>query len=172
MEFVKVQPNMFREFYGWRSDPFAIKYNPFAEYDFDKFSEIMNGFSTDLNDLYSGKDFKWAVVEDDHIFALIGLSQINKMMKTAEIGYQVSPNHRKKGIGTKVVNDFVKMIFSETDLRKIMATIADGNIPSCKVVEKIGFKQEGLLRKHFLINGVETDERVYGILREDLADGA
>lgn len=172
MKFVKVQASMFREFYAWRSDPFAIKFNPFAECDFDKFFEIMNGFSTDLNDLYSGKDLKWAVVEDDHIFALIGLSQINKMMKTAEIGYQVSPNHRNKGLGTKVVKEFVKMIFTETDLRKIIATIADGNIPSCKIVEKCGFQQEGLLRKHFLINGIETDERVYGMLRGDFTNGA
>ena len=172
MDFVKIQKNMLRDLYSWRSDPFAIKYNPFAECDFDKFSEIMNGFFTDLNDLYSGSDFKWAVVEDDQVLALIGLSQINKMMKTAEIGYQVSPSQRNKGIGTKVVNDFVKMMFTQTDLRKIRATIADGNSPSCKIVEKVGFTQEGLLRKHFLINGVETDERVYGMLRGDFTDGA
>lgn len=168
MNFVKVQPYMYEELYRWRSDSFAVKYNPFAECDFENFSETMNGLSSDLSELYSGKDFKWAIIENEEIIALIGINQINKMMKTAEVGYQVSPNHRKKGIGTKVVRNFVKMIFADTDLRKIVATIADGNIPSCKVVEKAGFKQEGLLRKHFLINGIETDERVYGLLREDI----
>ncbi len=167
MKLVRVETHMLKELYAWRSDPFAVKYNPFAQCDFNKFTEIMIGHSYDLRDIYSGKDIKLAFVEDNQILALVGLSQINKMMKTAEIGYQASPEHRGKGIGTKVVNEFVNMVFTMTDLRKILATIADENIPSCKIVEKVGFVQEGLLRKHYLINGNETDERIYGLLRSE-----
>lgn len=171
MNFVKIQPEIHEELYSWRSDPYALEFNPFAPCNFDSFSENMNRFETNLSLLYGGVNFKWAVLEGSEVLALIGLSQINKMMKTAEVGYQVSPKHRRKGIGTKLVRDFVTMIFNETDLRKIVATIADGNIPSCKIVEKCGFKQEGLLRKHFLINDIPTDERFYGLLREDITPG-
>ncbi|MDP7322245.1 MAG: GNAT family protein [Bacteriovoracaceae bacterium] len=167
MKFVKVEQEMLEELYQWRKDPFAVKHNPFFDHGFNKFVETMNGCSSDFNEIYSGKDIKLVLVESNEILALVGLSQINKMMKTAEIGYQVSPHHRNKGIGTKAVNNFINMIFSKTDLRKVIATIADGNLPSCKVVENIGFIQEGLLRKHYLVNGIETDERIYGLLRSE-----
>lgn len=165
MKFVKVEADMLEELFSWRSDSFAQKHNPFAECDFNQFADIMLGYSHDLSNIYSGKDFKLVLREENQILALIGLSQINKMMKTAEIGYQVSPQHRQKGIGVIVVREFVKKVFRQTDLRKIVATIADGNVPSCKIVEKVGFVQEGLLIKHYLINGNETDERIYGLLR-------
>jgi len=168
IEFIKPKDSMYEEFYNWRSDDFAIAHNPFAECDYQKFKEIMAGFSSNLDELYTGKDFKWAIIDEQSILSLIGISQVNKMMKTAEIAYQVSPNHRGQGLGTKIVQEFVKYVLQNTDLRKIVATIADSNIPSCKVVERAGFKQEGLLRKHFLINGIPTDERVYGLLREEV----
>jgi ribosomal-protein-alanine N-acetyltransferase len=167
MEFVKLEPSMFKELFSWRDDPFAKKYNPFADCTFIEFTKIMNNYSQDLKEVYSGKDFKWAIIDNKEILALLGISQVNKMMKTAEIGYQVSPKYRRKGIGLIAVDELVKLVFTETDLRKLVATIADANIPSCKIVEKLGFKQEGLLRKHFIINGIETDERIYGLLREE-----
>lgn len=170
IKFLKPPESIYKELYEWRSDEFAIIHNPFAECSFEEFSKIMNDFSAEFNEIYSGKGFKWAVMKDNCILALIGLSQINKMMKTAEVGYQVGPSYRGQGIGTSVVREFVKMIFSQTDLRKLTATIADGNIPSCKIVEKAGFKQEGLLRKHFLINGIETDERIYGLMRDEVSN--
>lgn len=110
----------------------------------------MNDFSIDFNEFYSGKGFKWAVMKDNSILALIGLSQINKMMKTAEIGYQVGPSYRGQGIGISVVREFVKMIFSQTNLRKLTATIADGNNHLVKLLKKLGLNKRACLENTFL----------------------
>lgn len=125
----------------------------------------MSSFETRLEKLYSGNDFKWGIFSEEDLLAIVGLSSINKMMKTAEIGYQVNPKMRKRGIGTSAVNNLVRLIYKETDLRKLIAMVAFENKPSCKILEKLGFKQEGLLRKHFLIGGKEVDERIYGLLK-------
>ena len=163
-----ITPTMHKEVYGWRSDPFAVEHNPFAPCDFDEFSKIMRGFTTNMDEIYSGKGFKWVITHEGEILSILGLSQINKMMRTAEIGYQVNPKFRGMGIGTKAVFTLIKYTFENSDLRKLIATIADKNIPSCKIVENVGFKQEGLLRKHFLIQGREVDERFYGIFRDEV----
>lgn len=166
-----ISPAMYEELYSWRSDPFALEHNPFAPCNFDEFSKIMNDFTANMDEIYSGKGFKWAIFHEEEILSILGLSQINKMMKTAEISYQVNPKFRGMGIGTKAVFSLVKYTFENSDLRKLIATIADRNIPSCKIVEKIGFKQEGLLRKHFLIQDREVDERFYGLLRNEFLVG-
>lgn len=163
-----ITPSMYQEIYQSRSDAFAVEHNPFAPCDFAEFSKIMDNFSVNLAEVYSAKGLKWVITQDEKILAVLGISQINKMMKTAEIGHQVNPKLRGMGIGTKAVFALINHVFANSDLRKLIATISDNNIPSCKIVEKIGFKQEGLLRKHFLINGQERDERLYGILRGEL----
>lgn len=85
----------------------------------------------------------------------------------AEIGYDVSQELQGKGIGTAALKLFVDKIFSSTPLRRLMAYVAVDNIASRRILEKVGFKQEGLLREHYLINGIPTDEVVYGLLRSD-----
>lgn len=164
---VPVEPSMHAELYRWRSDPFAQEHNPLDDVSFAVFSERMRETVADPALLYSGPPLRRVLLRDGVLLASIGLSSINARMKTAQIGYQVSPEHRRQGVGTQVVRDFVHLIFSQTDLRKISALIADQNVPSCRLVERVGFQQEGLLREHFLINGVPTDERLYSLLRSD-----
>ncbi|MDA8791813.1 GNAT family N-acetyltransferase [Bacteriovoracaceae bacterium] len=167
LNFSCIDKSFFKEIFMWRSDEFTIAHNPLTPCTYDEFIKIMEGFTTDFNDLYSGGAMKWAVLREDRLVGIIGISQINQMMKTAEIGYQVCPKYRGQGIGFYMVHNFVKLILDRTDLRKLIAFIADKNIPSCKIVEKVGFHNEGLLRKHFLINEGEVDERIYGLLRSD-----
>jgi ribosomal-protein-alanine N-acetyltransferase len=130
----------------------------------------MDDLSSNLTEIYSGKDFKWCLLDRDVPVAVLGLSQVNKMMKTAEIGYQVNAKYRKEGIGKKAAAALIRKVFKESDIRKLIAIISDTNIPSCKIVESLGFQQEGLLRKHFLINGKAIDERIYGLLKNEFLD--
>lgn len=164
----KIEPAMYEELYAWRSDSFAKEFNPFVPCTFEEFKSIMPHFETNLNEVYSGKSFKWVIVEEGNVLAVLGMSQINRMMKTAEVSYQVNPKFRRQGIGTIALKALLKTIFENTDLRKLTALVADKNVVSCKLVEKVGFVNEGLLRKHFIINDAICDMRFYGVLREDI----
>jgi catechol 2,3-dioxygenase-like lactoylglutathione lyase family enzyme len=52
-------------------------------------------------------------------------------------------------------------------LRRLVAYVAEGNIASRRILEKVGFIQEGICREHYLINGIPTNEVLYGLLRSD-----
>ena len=88
-------------------------------------------------------------------------------MNTAEIGYGVAEEHHRKGIGTNAVRLLVDKVFSETHLRKLFAHVHSGNTASCRLLERIGFKREGVLREHYLVNGMPVDEVFYGLLRRE-----
>ena len=168
MKLMPICHSMYKELYEWRSDPFAVRHNPFSKCEFDGFCKTMDQMEKDFKKIYGSHGLKLALTEGESLLALVGLSNINSMMKTAEIGYQVSPKHRNKGIGTYAVKEFICLAFKHTNLRKITASIAAENFPSCKLVEKVGFTQEGLLRQHYLINDLPVDEKIYGILRDEL----
>jgi predicted enzyme related to lactoylglutathione lyase len=90
------------------------------------------------------------------------------MMRYGEIAYEVGEVYHGRGIGTKAVRKFVDKVFAETALRRIVAYVAEDNKASRRLLEKIGFVQEGICREHYIINGIPTNEVLYGILRSDL----
>ena len=75
-------------------------------------------------------------------------------MLTAEVGYGVDAKAWGQGVGTAAI-------------RKLIAFVHEDNIASRRLLEKAGFVQEGLLREHYLVNGIPADEAVYGLLRSD-----
>jgi ribosomal-protein-alanine N-acetyltransferase len=88
-------------------------------------------------------------------------------MGYSEIGYMLSESHQGRGLGTAAVSLFVAKIFRESSLDRLFATISVENAASIRLVTRLGFTREGLLREHFLIEGRRVDELVYGILRRE-----
>jgi len=87
--------------------------------------------------------------------------------KIQEIGYVMIPKERGKGYCTEAVMIMVDYLFLSKDLSCIQAMTDVRNLASQKVLEKVGFQKEGIIRKRFFIRGVWTDNTVYSILREE-----
>jgi ribosomal-protein-alanine N-acetyltransferase len=84
-----------------------------------------------------------------------------------EIGYALIPSERGKGYCTEAVAVMVDYLFLSKDMVRIQAHIDPRNLASQKVVEKNGFKKEGLIRKCFFAKGEWRDMLLCSILREE-----
>jgi RimJ/RimL family protein N-acetyltransferase len=84
-----------------------------------------------------------------------------------EIGYDIIPSERGKGYGTEAVQIMVDYLFLSKDIFRIQAVTNVGNKASQSVLEKVGFKKEGTLRKVGYVRGERTDAYIYSILREE-----
>ena len=84
-----------------------------------------------------------------------------------EIGYGVGEDYQGRGLGELSVRSLVNKIFKETNFGRIIAHVSEENIASRSVLEKIGFKKEGVLREHFIINKIPVNECVYGLLKRE-----
>jgi RimJ/RimL family protein N-acetyltransferase len=91
----------------------------------------------------------------------------NQPYGTMEIGYFLLPNERRKGYGTEAVQLMVDYLFLSKDIVRIEATTNVGNKASQRVLEKVGFKREGTIRKLTFVRGVWTDHYLHSILREE-----
>jgi ribosomal-protein-alanine N-acetyltransferase len=97
----------------------------------------------------------------------VSLKNISHMMSYGEIGYGIAEAHQSKGIATAALRLFIQKAFSESSLRKLLAYVHDKNLASCRVLQKLGFKQEGFLREHYIINGVAENELLFGLLKQE-----
>jgi RimJ/RimL family protein N-acetyltransferase len=84
-----------------------------------------------------------------------------------EIGYSLVPSERGKGYCTEATQLMVDYLFLSKDTMRIQAQTDPRNVASHKVLEQVGFKKEGTLRKSFFMRGEWRDAYIYSILREE-----
>jgi RimJ/RimL family protein N-acetyltransferase len=84
-----------------------------------------------------------------------------------EIGFTLILGERRKGYGTEAVTIMVDYLFLSRNLVRIQATTDLRNTACQSLLEKIGFKREGTLRKSYFARGAWTDCYLYSILREE-----
>ncbi len=91
----------------------------------------------------------------------------NGIGKPTTIAYSLKPEERGKGYGTEAAQIIVDYLFLSKDIPCIQATTHIKNIVSQRVLEKVGFKKEGIIRKRFYIRGEWDDQVLFSILREE-----
>jgi ribosomal-protein-alanine N-acetyltransferase len=90
---------------------------------------------------------------------------------SASIGYWVSERFAGKSItpiGVALASDYC---FYSVGLHRIEICIRPENAPSLRVVEKLGFRYEGLRRRYIHINGDWRDHFCFALVREELPVG-
>lgn len=80
------------------------------------------------------------------------------------LGYKVANIHSNQGYITEALKTAIPYLFSRLKLHRIEANIMPHNLASIKVVEKLGFYNEGLARKYLKINGIWQDHYHYVML--------
>lgn len=83
------------------------------------------------------------------------------------IGYMLVPGERGKGYGSEAVQMMVDYLFLHKNIVRIQAETHPANIASQRVLEKAGFKKEGIIRRSFFSRGVWRDTAMYSVLREE-----
>jgi [ribosomal protein S5]-alanine N-acetyltransferase len=114
---------------------------------------------------------RWGICLRDEptIMGTVGFWRWNKPHFYAEIGYEMSPNYWNKGYMTEAVRAALRFGFEHMELHRVEANIVPGNAGSRRVVEKLGFTQEGILRQNWFYAGQFTDSIIYGLLKHEFA---
>ena len=111
---------------------------------------------------------RWAMIrkEDNRFAGTIGLNNLSKGMKRAEIGFELHPDFWRTGITSEAVKAVVDYSFTELGLQRMGAVTFLDNVASINLLEKHGFEQEGILRSYLFQNGQFHDARVFSVLNK------
>lgn len=132
---------------------------PYTEKDAEDFINAM--LSADENKIYA-----FAITLDDKVIGSIGVFRCENIhYRTAEMGYYIGEKYWGNGYMTIAVKQICKYIFDNTDIIRIFAEPFAYNTASCRVLEKVGFTYEGLLRSNALKNGNIIDMKMYALIK-------
>mgnify|MGYP001582301576 CR=1 FL=1 len=101
----------------------------------------------------------FAIDINGEVAGVIGFDPIEN--HKAEIGYWLAKKYWSQGIMTEAVELVTKFGFQRIKLKRITAPVFSKNKASARVLEKNGYKFEGLLRKHYFKDEKFIDALLY-----------
>jgi ribosomal-protein-alanine N-acetyltransferase len=92
-------------------------------------------------------------------------------VSSAVIGYWVVPEVAGKGVTPTAVALITDYMFEVVGLHRIEIDIRPENQASLRVVEKLGFRFEGLKERFIHINGAWRDHYIFALTQEEVVGG-
>lgn len=87
--------------------------------------------------------------------------------QSCTLGYWVGAKHANQGYTTAAVRAVVPFVFDSLELHRLEAACLPSNTASTRLLERVGFKREGLARRYLRINGAWQDHVLYALLDSD-----
>ena len=117
-------------------------------------------------DYATRRSIRWGVEfqGSDRIVATVGLHDWDRYQRHIAIGFDVHRAEWGKGIGSEVVKAVCAYAFAHLGVHRVEAHVMKGNRSSQKLLESVGFEQEGVLKKRMYKDGRQHDLLVYAIV--------
>lgn len=108
---------------------------------------------------------------DPVLIGSIELRQFNPEARRCEVGMLIGdPAYRGRGYGTEAMRLACRFAFQEMGLERVHLHTFEFNTRAIRSYEKVGFVQEGRLRRHAYLGGRSYDVVEMGLLREEFID--
>lgn len=166
----KLTLNDAKDMFEYASDPEVAKY---VTWNYHKSIEDSISFLKSVIQKYEKKGVsEWGIVykENNKLIGTCGYVWWLPAHARAEIGYALSRMYWNKGLMTEAVKEVIKFGFEKMALNRIEARCKMENIASQRVLEKLGFVFEGVMRSVIFAKGIYHDLKIYSILRQEYYD--
>ncbi|MBM7587770.1 ribosomal-protein-alanine N-acetyltransferase [Bacillus pakistanensis] len=112
---------------------------------------------------------RWGIQLKDQqeLIGTIGFNNWSNLHKKAELGYDLNPRYWRKGYMFEAISKVIQFGFEEILLNRIGAFVYLDNEASNRILEKIGFHQEGILKDYYFSYDRYHDVYVYRLLQSE-----
>jgi ribosomal-protein-alanine N-acetyltransferase len=142
--------------------------NPVAPMGFD----VRAGVRNLLANARAGYGLPFIIEYEGSIAGQLNVSSMTYgSLSSATIGYWVSERFAGKGLTPAAVALATDYCFFTLGLHRMEICIRPENAPSLRVVEKLGFRYEGLRRRYIHINGDWQDHYCFALVAEEVPTG-
>lgn len=115
----------------------------------------------------NGEALNESVFYKGELAGVLGYNQIDRLNDIGHIGYWLGEKFTGMGIMTLAVTDLIAVGFTYLSIQKVDIRCARDNTKSRAIPERIGFKEEGLLRNAQKISHSHYDLVIYGLLKKE-----
>jgi ribosomal-protein-alanine N-acetyltransferase len=119
-----------------------------------------------------GTTLPFAVTYRDRLVGQVTAGNIWRgSLNSCFLGYWVDGRYAGRGITPTAVALLADHCFTTARLHRVEANIRPENVASRRVVEKLGFRDEGLRERYLFIDGAYRDHVCYGLTVEEAPGG-
>ncbi len=106
--------------------------------------------------------------EDDALVGGVTIANVRRgVAQTGSVGYWMGEPYARRGYMSDAVKAMAPFAFGALALHRLDAACIPTNAASARLLEKCGFRYEGLARQYLCINGQWQDHYLYARLRDD-----
>lgn len=155
-------------FFNYRSDDDLLKYQNFNV----KSLEESQRFIKEQQSIKIGQANEWKQVgialKNNQLIGDCAIQFTPEENRIAELGCTISREFHNKGYATEALKLLIKHTFDNYPIHKFKALVDIRNLPSQKMLLKVGFEQEAHFKKHYWDTNDEDwiDELQFGLVRE------
>jgi ribosomal-protein-serine acetyltransferase len=144
--------------------PHLQRWMPFVERSLD---ETAAHVQKTVRDLDAGEGAGMLLIDRDRLIGGVAFIGMSRKDRSTKIGYWLAEPAQGRGIMTRAVGAMVDQAFGPWGLRRVEIRVATSNARSRAIPERLGFREEGVLRAAYAVGQNTYDEVVYGLLAED-----
>jgi len=111
--------------------------------------------------------FQAKIEPEGEIVGVVGFHKIDWVNRNTSLGYWLAEAAQGRGTMTTVVRAVLDYAFYEWELHRVEIDCAPENRRSRAIPERLGFREEGVLREAELVGGRYLDSVVYGMLDQE-----
>lgn len=98
----------------------------------------------------------------------VTLSNVRRgVAETGTLGYWIGLPYAGQGVGTASAQAMLGFAFGALKLHRVEAACVPANQASRRVLEKAGFRHEGLAKAYLKINGAWADHLLFGVIQDE-----
>jgi RimJ/RimL family protein N-acetyltransferase len=113
--------------------------------------------------------FQWGVEHHEarRVIGTCTLLNVSPLHQRGEIGFALARPFWGQGLARAAVTRVLSFAFEELALHRVEADADPRNDRSLRLLERLGFRREGVLRERYWINGERQDALMLGLLRAE-----
>lgn len=154
--------------WSYRSDAEANKYQGWIPKTLADVEEFIGKLAPTFNQ--SQTWFQLAVIEKETglLIGDIGIHFMGNENLQVELGYTIAKEKQGFGFATEALKSVIYFLFQTLKKHRITASADPRNIPSIKVLEKLGFRKEAHFIESYYQDGKWLDDALYALLAKEL----
>ncbi len=119
-----------------------------------------------------GQALPFSITLDGQFVGQLTLGNVVRgSLRSTWVGYWVESGAAGGGVGTGAVAMAVDHAFGPVGLHRVEATVRPENAASLRLLAKLGFRDEGLLRRYLEVDGEWRDHRLLALTADEVSPG-
>ncbi|MFJ2264096.1 GNAT family N-acetyltransferase [Streptomyces sp. NPDC087844] len=152
---------------AYRSDPAVARYQSWdAPVPHDTAARIVRSFAEGSSQSPGWFQYAIELKADRCLVGDVGVCLHENLMQ-AELGFTLAGERQGHGYAAEAVAAVLDDLFGRRGLHRVSAECDARNTRSARLLRRLGFVQEGLLRQGSRLKGEWTDDLLFGLLSSD-----